>query len=149
MENNERKKRLELLLERQKVNQKPEYGPLFEECIEALGDEVIVYSDSKSKEFYDLFQQQIPFTKWSRIDWSKINKYKTIHNLKEVTDILYQENIEVYWSYGNSPVLKTKFVNIIGAFEELVAVSSDTFLYVPKKYVIEVYHEGEITLGYL
>ncbi len=149
MERNESKKRLELLLERQKVNQKLVYAALFDECIEALGDDVTVYSDAKSKELYALFIQQIPFTQWSRIDWSKINKYKAIHDLKEVSDLFYQEDIEVYWSYGNFPVLKTKLDNIIGAFEDLVAVSPDTFLYVPKKYVIEVYHEGEITLGFL
>ncbi|NMD72836.1 hypothetical protein HHO41_21680 [Bacillus sp. DNRA2] len=149
MESDERKKRLKLLLERRKETPKPKYGVLFEECVEALGENVTVYSNAKSKELYDLFQQHITFTQWSRIDWSKINKYKAIHDLKEVSDLFYQEDIEVYWSYGNFPVLKTKFDNIMGAFEDLVAVSPDTFLYVPRKYVIEVYHEGEITLGYL
>lgn len=149
MESNERKKRLKLLQERRKVTPKPKYGVLFEECVEALGENVTVYSNAKGKELYDLFQQLIPFTQWSRIDWSKINKYKAIHDLKEVSDLFYQEDVEVYWGYGNFPVLKTKFDNIMEAFEDLVAVSPDTFLYVPQKYVIEVYHEGEITLGFL
>nr|WP_156290172.1 hypothetical protein [Oceanobacillus salinisoli] len=46
-------------------------------------------------------------------------------------------------------MLKTEFDNILRALHDLTAVSSDTFLYVPHKYVIEIYHEGEITLGYL
>ncbi len=72
-----------------------------------------------------------------------------INDLNEASDLIYQDNIEMYWSNGNFPVLKTEFDNILRALHDLTAVSSDTFLYVPHKYVIEIYHEGEITLGYL
>ena len=52
-------------------------------------------------------------------------------------------------SYGNYPDIKTRFEKVTHAFDDLTAVSSDTYLYIPMKYVIEIYHEGEITIGHL
>ncbi|MEH7178262.1 CDI toxin immunity protein [Neobacillus vireti] len=126
-----------------------DFGLLFGECIEALGNEVTIFSNEKSNELYDSFQNQVPFTPFTRVDWSKINHHHLISDLSEVASLLNQEFVEVYWSYGNYPVIKTNFQNVINAFDDLITVSSDTYLYVPMKYVIEVYHDGEKTIGYL
>ncbi|NHM33634.1 hypothetical protein [Neobacillus terrae] len=153
MENNDRKKRLEILLERQKRKQEKinsiNYGILFDECIEVMGSDVTIFSNEKSNELYESFQEQVPFTPFNGIDWYKIEKHHLISDLSEVADLLNQENVEEYWGYGNFPVIKANLKTIINAFDDLIAVSSDTYLYIPMKYVIEVYHEGEITIGYL
>ncbi|TWD87890.1 hypothetical protein FB550_13415 [Neobacillus bataviensis] len=155
MKNNNRKKRLEILLERQKRKQDKinsnNYGVLFNEYIEALGNEVTIFSNEKSNELYESFENQVPFTTFSRIDWNKIENHHLISDLSEVADLLKNEYVEVYWSSENFPVTKTKFQKVINAFDDLIAISSVsvTYLYIPMKYVIEVYHEGDITIGYL
>ena len=154
MENNDRKKRLEFLLERQKqkqdkLNSINHYRVLFDECIEALGSGVTIFSNEKSNELQNSFQNQVPFSRFGLIDWNKIENHHLISNLSEVADLLNQEYVEVYWRYSDFPVIKAKFQNVINVFDELIAVESDIFLYIPMKYVIEVYHEGEITIGYL
>ena len=115
-----------------------------------LGDGVTIFSDNKSEELYDLFEEHVPFTEWGRLDWQKFSNPMNINNIVELTDFLSsEEEIEIYWNHDKFPVLKAKFDNIQKAFHDVIAVSADTFLYVRGKYVIEINHEGEITLGYL
>ncbi|MFC4323313.1 CDI toxin immunity protein [Litchfieldia salsa] len=150
MKKEDRKKKLELLIEKQKAKIKEDYGALFDECIVALGDGVTIFSDNKSEELYDLFEEHVPFTEWGRLDWKKFSNPLNINNIVELTDLLSsEEEIEIYWSHDKFPVLKAKFDNIQKAFDDVIAVSANTFLFVRGKYVIEINREGEITLGYL
>ncbi|OZM58680.1 hypothetical protein CIB95_03675 [Lottiidibacillus patelloidae] len=150
MNREDRKKKLELLIEKRKAKIKEGYGALFDECIEALGDGVTILSDNKSEELYDLFEENVPFTVWGRIDWEKFKNPVNINDFVELTDLLdSEEEIEIYWSHDKFPVLKAKFDNIQKALDDVIAVSADTFLYVRGKCLVEINREGEITLGYL
>ncbi|MEH7109920.1 CDI toxin immunity protein [Bacillus sp. JJ1764] len=145
----DRKKKLQHLLERQKTKVKVEYGALFEECIEALGKGIKIYSLDKSKDLYQQFQNKVPFTSYTRIDWSKFQNYNPVQDLEEIVDKIDEYVVQIYWSYGNFPVLETKLERILKAYDDVTVVSADTYLYVPNRFVIEIYHEGEITFGYL
>ncbi|WP_078554406.1 hypothetical protein [Bacillus alkalicellulosilyticus] len=150
MKKEDRKKKLELLIAKQKAKIKEDYGALFYECLEALGDGVTIFSDYKSEELYGLFEEHVPFTEWGRLDWEKFSNPMNISNLVELTELLSsEEEIEIYWSHDKFPVLKAKFGIIQNALDDVIAVSADTFLYVRGKYVVEINHEGEIALGYL
>ncbi|AKG36175.1 hypothetical protein [Paenibacillus durus] len=60
MDANKRKERLYILLQRQKAKeQKQVFDTLFEECIAALGDGTIIYSEKKTEEIYELFDNDI------------------------------------------------------------------------------------------
>lgn len=149
MKVNQRKKRLEYLLEQHKMRKQKDYGALFDECLIALGDNVTIFSKERSIELYSTFQDKVPFTQYARIDWSKMNNNKNINHVMEFAHILKQEYVYIYWSYGTFPVLRVQIDKVIKVFHDVTAVSADTYLYVPNKYVIEIYHEGEMRIGFL
>ena len=147
-----RKWRLEQLLRRQKSKQNISYGLLFDECIEALGEGIVIFSEETSERTRNELTIAYSFTPWGRIDWNNtVNK----HNLRLAIDImpaLMSMNkdigipIYVIWS-GDYPVLQTNLQKVLSALDDVLAVDFDTFVYCPSNYVIEFYHEGEITLG--
>ncbi|WP_053074025.1 hypothetical protein [Priestia aryabhattai] len=150
MKKQDRQKRLEFLLaKRKELEKKEDKDPLFLECVNALGRGVTIYSPEKSEERYRSFQKKVPFTCYRRIDWDKFDKYCVITYLEDVKSLLNDDDLEIYWSTDNFPVLKTTFENILSVYDDVVSVSSDTFLYVENKYVIEIYHDGEIRIGSL
>jgi uncharacterized phage-associated protein len=144
-----RKWRLDKLLYRQKMKQVVAYGDLFDECVEALGDGTVLLSIDKSEEIYDCLQKSYPFTPRSRIDWMEIKSKIAINNYNEIIPRLINKENEIVeyvfilWSHGNFPVLQTQLQLAI-----VIAVSSDTFIYAPSKFVIEFHHEGEVTIGF-
>ncbi|PGS03257.1 hypothetical protein [Bacillus pseudomycoides] len=149
MRDNQRKQRLEILLKKQKMRKHEDYGALFNECLISLGNNVMIFSKEKSAELYTEFQDEVPFTQYTRVDWDKVSNHKHINSLKESAEFLNQEDVNIYWSYGDFPVLKVNIEKVIRAFDDVTAVSADTYLYVPNKYVVEIHHEGEMRVGFL
>ncbi|MEN1935656.1 hypothetical protein AAIE21_08540 [Paenibacillus sp. 102] len=149
MGENLRKKKLAFLLEKQKMGKAEDYGVLFNECVIALGSNVTIFSKEKSAQLYVEFQEKVPFTSYIRVDWDKIDNQKTILHLNDIATFLNQEEINIYWSYGEFPVLKVKVEKVIKAFWDVTAVSADTYLYVPDKCIVEIHHEGKMKIGFL
>lgn len=58
------------------------------------------------------------------------------------------EKIFILWSHGNQPVLISQLSSLLKEIDVVLAVSPDTFVICPTKYIIEFYHEGEITIGF-
>lgn len=143
---------MEQLLRRQKSKQNILYGLLFDECIEALGEGVVILSEEASGRIRNELTTAYPFTPWGRIDWNNtINK----HNLRLAIDLMpalksmsMDTGVLVYVIWGEDyPVLQTNLQKVLRALDDVLAVNFDTFVYCPSNYVIEFYHEGEITLG--
>ncbi|BCG60808.1 CDI toxin immunity protein [Paenibacillus sp. URB8-2] len=149
MDVNERRNRLQYLLERQKSkNKKKMSNSLFEECLVALGDEVAIYSQQKTEEIYQKFEEEYPFTTYGRIDW-KNKQYQeiTIEDLnKNLTDL--EERCLIVWSHGEEPVIEAKLVEILKNIDDVTAVSPDVWIYKENDYVIELFHDGMIRKGY-
>lgn len=147
-----RKWRLEQLLRRKKAKQNISYGLLFDECIEALGEGVVILSEETSERIRNELTTAYPFTPWGRIHWNNtVNKY----NLRLAADLLpalksmsVDIGIPVYIIWGGDyPVLQTNLQKVLSALDDVLAVDFDTFVYCTSNYVIEFYHEGEITLS--
>ncbi|MBA2937462.1 hypothetical protein HZF08_04035 [Paenibacillus sp. CGMCC 1.16610] len=155
MEKNlDRKWRMQQLISKQKLKHKKEYGVLFEECMNVLGNEVSILSKVDGEEAYDCLQKTYPFSPWSRIDWEHVSSKMVVDNAKELEKYLSKEfdesdeNVFILWSYGDFPVLKTQLQKALEVIDDLRAVSSDIFILSPSRFVIECYHEGEITIGF-
>ncbi|MCT4596522.1 MAG: hypothetical protein N4A50_01410 [Vallitalea sp.] len=151
-----RKKRMEELILKNKMNRKKEYGELFDECIEALQKEVNILSDSESEEMYDNLQRDFPFIKWGRIDWEKVDKKFKVNDIEEINSYIQtnmkviDDSVYVLWGYRDSPVIRTKLISAMGAIDDINVIGGDQWIYSPHdKYVIEFYHEGEIMIGYV
>ncbi|KRF06805.1 hypothetical protein ASG89_18305 [Paenibacillus sp. Soil766] len=150
----DRKWRLEKLLQKHKSKQKLSYGVLFEECLDALGEGTIILSEESSETMRNELVNAYYFTPWGRIDWDKISKKTEIKIAADVLYTLKSLNIDIgtpiyiIWS-GSYPVLQTDFQRFINALDDVLAVDFDTYVYCSSHYVIEFFHDGEITLGYL
>lgn len=148
----DRKWRLEQLLHKQKAKERVEYSGLFNECVEALGEDTIILSESASGKMMDELVHAYPIASWGRIDWSKVSKKYEVA-LTDVLPTLKDNNINIetpiylLWS-GNHPALQTELSKIINSIEDVLAVDFDTYIFCPEQYVIEFYHDGQIMIGF-
>jgi hypothetical protein len=96
-----------------------------------------------------------PISSWGRVDWSKINSKQRIENSSEIVPFLEDKigispDSEIYllWNYSDAPSIIAKLTKTIAVIDDVTAVGSDTWLYDPDLgYVVEFFHEGEITTG--
>lgn len=153
---NGRQWRLQQLLHKQKQKMKKVsgYGVLFEECVEALGAGTVILSEEKSKEIYHHLANTYPITSWARIDWDQIKSKMKIESGTEIASQIKQVledaggEVFILWSHGDQPVLQAKLDSVFRAIDDVTAVSADTFILSPSRYIIEFHHEGEITIGF-
>ena len=126
---------------------------LFEECINALGKNTQILSHQDTEFYLDELVKKFPVTSWARIDWDKISKKKELNDLCEISEWLKSNNITdtsviLLWNYTDEPAVQTDLKNVLAVIDDVTAVGSDTFVFCPtSNYVIEFYHEGEVTIG--
>ena len=129
---------------------------LFAECMEALGKNAKILDAKIAENILFEFDKYFPLTTWGRIDWDKIKKNKKIDLLEEIIPTIKNEKrkasnlIYVIGSNVKIPVFESKLDKILENFDDVEAVSPNTWLYCPEDgWVIELYHEGEITIGFV
>lgn len=128
---------------------------LFEECLQALGIEVRILSDNETSMIFNKFVSDFPVTSWGRVDWNKIHSKQHIKNSSEILPFLKEKkginlDSEIYllWNYSEAPSIIAKLHKAIAVKDDVTAVGSDTWFYDPELgYVVEFFHEGEITIG--
>lgn len=124
---------------------------LFEECLNAIGENAIILSEKQTSDIFENMSNNFPITEWGRIDWDKLLKKKKITSIDEIIKNLdTKEEIYILWDEASLPSVKTNLENILNVIDVVTVVSFDTWLYSPKKgYVIEFYHENEINIGWI
>lgn len=127
---------------------------LFEECIEAMGKHVRICRKEDTEKILTQFDEKFPLI-WGRIDWNKIKEKKIISSIEDIIPVLKQENknplspVYIIGSDPTIPVLESKLDKILEFFDDVEAMSPNTWIYCPTDgWVVEVYHEGEITIGF-
>lgn len=128
---------------------------LFKECIEALDDKVAILSKQESDQKWVLFKKNIPLLFWGRIDWDKIEKKniinapaKIITSLEGLFDHACTMDVYVFWNDASLPVIKANLYQLIVFFDDVTCVAPDTwFLNLENRYIIENFHDGELTIG--
>ena len=127
---------------------------LFEECIEALGKDAKILPKDVVEKILAKFDNDYPMTSWGRIDWDKVKEKKIISSIEEIVPALKAEKrnpfslVFVIGSDPTIPILESKLDKILDSFDDVEAVSPNTWLYCPSDgWVIEIYHDGNITLG--
>jgi hypothetical protein len=97
-----------------------------------------------------------PITSWARIDWEKINEKVNLVSSNELVlslnNYFNKKELEshpyILWNDGSLPAIEAKLEQIVRVIDNVTSVSFDTWIFSPELgYVIEFYHEGEITLG--
>jgi hypothetical protein len=120
MKDSERKRKLELLLERNKLRtEEKDTNVLFEECLVALGSDVIVLDDKKSKEIYRKFEREFKVTFYGQIEWDLYKEHEKIDEntfKKRYRD--QEERYYILWSHGSDPVIEVTMDQIVRSLDD-------------------------------
>ncbi|WP_433943162.1 hypothetical protein [Paenibacillus sp. SN-8-1] len=126
---------------------------LFDECIEVLGENAHVLSDSQREQILNNFEDSFPFTHWGRIDWDKVSNHTEVNTVEDINSFLnqnvdYSNIIYVIWDEVTLPIIQSNLEKVFEFIDDVTAVSFDTWLFSPSSgYVIEIFHDGEVRIG--
>ena len=128
---------------------------LVDNCVNALGKGTVVLSKKESDALFKELTKQFPFTSWGRIDWASVEHKLLATSASEVPSLLVSsgketsEAVFIIWDEARLPAIKSDVQVVLNHRWEVTMVSFDTWIFCPEhKYVIEFYHEGEITIGW-
>ncbi|AKA70178.1 hypothetical protein [Clostridium scatologenes] len=150
--NEEMKKKYNELKKKNEINiirKEWESNTLLQECIENTGGKILDYDEGQK--IVINIQEKFLFTVNGRMDWSNVNTKKSIKKLSDINDLVDTSVLfYVMWDEEKLPCLECQLKDIITFIDDVTSVSFDTWL-VSSDYniIIEFYHEGEITVGFL
>lgn len=90
-----------------------------------------------------------------RIEWEKVSNHAEVNTIDEIISFLdqnvneYSNVVYVIWDEGILPVIQTTLYKVLKDIDDVTAVSFDTWIFSPsKEYVIEIFHDGEVRVGF-
>ncbi|MEK4297777.1 CDI toxin immunity protein [Paenibacillus sp. FSL R5-0914] len=161
MNREERKKRLEYLVqERKKHEEKLEKEKRISEMLELFPekDKVDILDESESDKIESKMTDCFPIGFWGRIDWEKVNKKNilTKEDILNIPTVLSNQSLDtsvpVYLIVGiyKYPLVKTSLFTILESIEDIMDMGPDQWIYSPSlRYVIEFCHDEVITIGWI
>lgn len=110
---------------------------LFNEAVDALVD-VIILSPDEADNIINKFERTFPFdgSGCGKIDWDEIKKKSMITHISEVEkyeSYSLDDKCFVIWNDQSCEILETNLGNVINAFDDVIAVSFDTWIFIPSK----------------
>ncbi|HDR6268735.1 hypothetical protein PDJ95_08460 [Bacillus cereus] len=138
-----------------KTKNRNDTNPLFNECLESLGNETLIFSQEKSQQIATILMNSFPITVSGRIDWEQIDNQFIASNKEQLISLIranqldFDEQIFIIWDNYEIPVVST---NLDKVFQSLVDVDAVSFYYwlLDKEYrfVIEINDEELIRVGF-
>ncbi|MCU4986657.1 CDI toxin immunity protein [Bacillus thuringiensis] len=138
-----------------KTKNRNDTNPLFNECLESLGDETLIFSQEKSKQIATNLMNLFPITVSGRIDWEQIDNQLIVSNKEQLLSLIranqldFDEQIFIIWDNYEIPVVST---NLDKVFQSLVDIDAVSFYYwllnKEYKFVIEINDEELIRVGF-
>ncbi|MEJ9131870.1 hypothetical protein P4408_20815 [Bacillus thuringiensis] len=138
-----------------KTKNRSDTNPLFNECLESLGNETLISSQEKSQQIATTLMNFFPITVSGRIDWEQIENQLIASNKEQLISLIrahqldFDGQIFIIWDNYEIPVVST---NLDKVFQSLVDVDAVSFYYLllDKKYrfVIEINNEELIKIGF-
>ena len=127
---------------------------LFEECMELLDKDAKIIDQSVAKNILIDFDKNFPLNFYGRIDWDKVKVKKTIFDFKEIITYLVAEKkdpsclIYIIGSDPKIPIFESTLTKVLNFFYDVEAISPNSWFFCPSDgWVVEVFHNGEITIG--
>lgn len=138
-----------------KTKNRNDTNPLFNECLESLGSETLIFSPEKSQQIATTLINLFPITVSGRIDWEQIDNQLIASNKKQLISLIranqldFDEQIFIIWDNYEIPVVCT---NLDKVFQSLVEVDAVSFYYwlldTEYKFIIEINNEELIKVGF-
>lgn len=132
-----------------------EQYPLFQECLDALGNNVTILNKVESIKIGEFFNDWIDDSiGFSRIDWTKVDRKISIsepHHLLNDLEKLLDKPLDptIYLISSNSyPTIKTDLHSIIAHFDDIICLGFEVWMFnVSQRYIIEYYYLNEMHAG--
>ncbi|MCU5706744.1 hypothetical protein OCF67_21515 [Bacillus wiedmannii] len=138
-----------------KTKNRNDTNPLFNECLESLGNETVIFLQEKSQQIATILMNSFPITVSGRIDWEQIDNQFIASNKEQLISLIranqldFDEQIFIIWDNYEIPVVS---INLDKVFQSLVDVDAVSFYYwlLDKEYrfVIEMNNEELIRVGF-
>ncbi|PGF06099.1 hypothetical protein COM59_26335 [Bacillus pseudomycoides] len=138
-----------------KTKSRNDTNPLFNECLESLGDETLIFSQEKSQQIATNLINSFPITVSGKIDWEQIDNQLIVPNKERLISLIrtnkldFDEQIFILWDNYEIPVVSTSLDKV---FQSLIDVDAVSFYYwlLDKEYrfVIEIKDEEMIRVGF-
>lgn len=126
-----------------------------DECLQALDGEATLLPEKEGKEIVHILLQVFPFTRWGKVDWPQVRQHIELDCVSEVFPVLLHNGSNTYaavfiiWDDGITPVMESHLYTVLSYIEEVTIASFDTWIFCPTEhYVVELYHEGDLTVGW-
>lgn len=130
-------------------------NPLFNECIESLGAETLIFSQNISQQIVNTLINSFPITVSGRIDWEQIDNQLIALNKEQLISLIkenkpdFDEQIFILWDNNEIPVIST---NLDKVFQSLVDIDAVSFYFwlldKEYKFIIEIKNEEMIMVGF-
>ncbi|MFF2014909.1 hypothetical protein [Paenibacillus sp. NPDC058177] len=129
---------------------------LFEECTLALGENIEILSIRETEDMFNKLVSFFPVTSWGRIDWGSVDNFMEISREQEILSkienecgVHYNNTVFLLWNYTDAPSVCADLNQVLSNIDNVTAVGSDTWIFCPESgYVIEYFHEGQVTVGF-
>lgn len=138
-----------------KTKNRNDTNPLFNECIESLGDETLIFSQKKSQQIANTLINSFPITVSGRIDWEQIDNQLIALNKEQLISLIkenkpdFDEQIFILWDNYEIPVIS---INLDKVFQSLVDIGAVSFYFwlldKEYKFIIEIKDEEMIMVGF-
>ncbi|OWT47383.1 hypothetical protein CER22_31595 [Bacillus sp. K2I17] len=138
-----------------KTKNRNDTNPLFNECLESLGNETLIFSQKKSQQIATTLIDLFPITVSGRIDWEQLDNQLIASNKEQLISLIkanqldFDEQILIIWDNFKIPVVST---NLDKVFQSLVDVEAVSFYYwllgKDYRFVIEINNEELIRVGF-
>ncbi|EOP02216.1 hypothetical protein ICS_05548 [Bacillus cereus BAG2O-3] len=115
-----------------KTKNRNDTNPLFNECLESLGNETLIFSQKKSQQIATTLIDLFPITVSGRINWEQIDNQFIALNKKQLISLIrpnqldFDEQIFIIWDNFKIPVVST---NLDKVFQSLVDIEAVSFYY--------------------
>ncbi|NRE92107.1 hypothetical protein HRF54_13445, partial [Bacillus subtilis] len=67
---------------------------LYEECLEALGDNKEVLTISETRKYHEQLGESFSFTSWGRIKWDEVTTHRSIDYAEDIDEWLIENKID-------------------------------------------------------
>ncbi|SCC52724.1 CDI toxin immunity protein [Bacillus wiedmannii] len=138
-----------------KTKNRNDTNPLFNECIESLGEETLIFSQNKSQQIANTLINSFPITVSRRINWEQIDNQLIALNKEQLISLIkenkpgFDEQIFILWDNYEIPVIST---NLDKVFQSLVDIDAVSFYFwlldKEYKFIIEIKNEEMIMVGF-
>ncbi|MGF9829554.1 hypothetical protein ABEX57_24195 [Bacillus anthracis] len=138
-----------------KTKNRNDTNPLFNECLESLGNETFIFSQEKSQQIVTTLINSFPITGSGRLDWEQIDSQLMASNKEQLISLIranqldFDAQIFIIWDNYEIPVVRT---NLDTVFQSLVDIDAVSFYYwlfdTEYRFIIEINNEESIKVGF-